>query len=84
MIDKEDFEQWRAHPVTEAMNRALVKLAERNKAKWIDASWDGGQIDPITLAELKARAQTAQDLSELTVDELNEALNDERKDAAAE
>lgn len=77
MIDKEDFEQWRAHPITEAVNRALVKLAERNKAKWISVSWDTGQSDPVVLAELKARAETARDLSELTIEELNEALNDE-------
>ena len=83
MIDPEDFEQWRAHPVTEAMNRALVKLAERNKTKWIEVSWDGGQIDPAIRADLKARAETAQDLSELTVDELNEVLDDEAAEPAA-
>lgn len=77
MIDKEDFEQWRAHPITEAVNRALVKLAERNKAKWISVSWDGGQTDPVILADLRARAEIAQDLSELTIEEFNEALNDE-------
>jgi hypothetical protein len=77
MIDKEDFEQWRAHPITEAVNRALVKLAERNKAKWISVSWDGDQVDPVARADLRARYEAAKDLSELTIDELNEVLNDE-------
>ena len=76
-IDPEDFEQWRAHPVTEAVSKALLKLADRNKQKWTDVSWDGGQVDPVVLADLKARYETAKDLSELTVDELNEALNEE-------
>ena len=76
MIDKEDFEQWRAHPVTEAMTRALVALAERNKVKWMEVSWGGGETSPLVLADLKARAEMAQDLSELTVEELNEALDE--------
>ena len=77
MIEAEDFEQWRAHPVTEAVNRALVMLAERNKLKWLELSWGGGQSDPFTLADLRARAEGALDLSELTVEELNEVLDEE-------
>ena len=76
-IEAEDFEQWRAHPVTEAVTRALVMLAERNKARWIELSWGSGQADPLILADLRARAEVALDLSELTVEELNEALNEE-------
>ena len=77
IIETEDFEQWRAHPVTEAVTRALVMLAERNKARWIELSWGGGQADPLVLAELRARAEGALDLSELTVEELNEVLDEE-------
>jgi len=75
-IDKETFELWRAHPITEAMVKSLVMMAERNKAKWIEVSWGGGQADPLVLADLRARAEMAQDLSELTVDELNEVLDE--------
>lgn len=78
-IEAEDFEQWRAHPVTEAVTRALVKLAERNKEQWMEISWGGGTADQSTLIELKARAEMCQDLSELTVDELNEALDEEQQ-----
>ena len=77
IIETEDFEQWRSHPVTEAVNRALVKLAERNKARWIELSWGSGQADPLILADLRARAEVALDLSELTVEELEEALDEE-------
>ena len=77
MIEAEDFEQWRAHPVTEAVNRALVMLAERNKLKWLELSWGGGQADQSILIELRARAESALDLSELTVEELNEVLDEE-------
>ena len=77
IIETEDFEQWRAHPVTEAITRALVMLAARNKQKWLELSWGGGQADPLVLAELRARAEGALDLSELTVEELNEVLDEE-------
>jgi hypothetical protein len=77
MIDKEDFELWLAHPITEAMVRALAKLAEKNKAKWMEISWEGGQADPMKLVELRARYEANRDLAELTVDQLNEELNDE-------
>lgn len=79
MIDKDAFEEWRAHPVTEAVSKALVMLAERNKQTWIDASWAGGKADPLVLTECKARAETAQDLSELTFEELEEALDEKSK-----
>lgn len=75
-IEPEDFEAWRAHPVTEAVSKALVILAERNKQKWIDVSWDGNQADPLVLADLKARHEVALDLSELTLEELREALDE--------
>lgn len=77
MITKDDFEQWRANPVTEEVSRALVRLAERNKAEWMRASWDCGEANPVILADLKARYETANDLSELTFEQLEEALNEE-------
>lgn len=75
-IEADDYEQWRALPITETVTRALKLLAERNKEKWISVSWEGGQTDPIVLADLKARYETAMDLAELTLDELNEALGE--------
>lgn len=77
MITKDDFEMWRANPVTEAVNRALVMLAERNKAEWMRVSWDCGAADAVMLAQFKARYETANDLSELTFEQLEEALNEE-------
>jgi hypothetical protein len=75
-IDKDDYELWRAHPVTELVNKALLRLAEKNKQKWMEVSWDGGEANPMTLLELRVRAQAAEDLSRLELDELNEVLDD--------
>jgi hypothetical protein len=76
-IEKEDFEQWQAHPVTEEVARALRSLAEQAKLKWIEASWEGGNTDPLLLADLRARHQITSDLSELTYEQLERELYDE-------
>ena len=76
-IEKEDFELWRSNPVTEAVTHALVKIAEQNKQQWMEISWIGGKVDPIELATLRASAEMAKELSELTFEELEEKLNEE-------
>ena len=79
MIDKELFEEWLASPVTETVFVALSKLAERSKTKWIESSWAGGLCDPLMLADLRARYETAKDLSEITFEEVMEWTTDEQK-----
>jgi hypothetical protein len=65
MIDREHFEEWLAHPVTEHVLKRVGELAEQNKQKWIDESWGAGKCDPMVLIDLKARAEAAKDLSEI-------------------
>lgn len=77
MIDKESFEQWMAHPVTEHVLKRVGELAEANKQKWIDESWGAGNCDPMVLVELKARSQAAIDLSELKYEDVSD--DEERK-----
>lgn len=73
-IDKEDFDEWLASPVTEEVMRALRVLADRSKQKWIATSWDGGNPDPMLLADLRARAEVVNDLCELKFEEIEEWL----------
>jgi hypothetical protein len=35
MIDKESFDEWLAHPVTEHVLKRVGELAEKNKQQWI-------------------------------------------------
>lgn len=74
MIEKDDFEAWRENPVTLAVFRALTIKAEEAKAKWQSASWDGGRCDPLLLADLRARAEIASDIVELSHEELETIL----------
>lgn len=72
MIDKEHFEEWLAHPVTEHVLRRVGELAEANRLKWCDQSWSSGIADQTILIDLKARAEAAKDLSELKYEDVKD------------
>jgi hypothetical protein len=71
-IDRELFEEWLANPVTERVLEAVKEMAERNKDMWVKTSWDGGQCDPVQLADLKARYETALDLSMIAFEDIDD------------
>ncbi len=75
MIDKESFDEWLAHPVTEYVLGRVGALAEQNKQKWIDRSWGQNVCDPLELIDLKARAEAAKDLSELKWEDVDDETN---------
>lgn len=72
MIDREMFEEWLAHPVTEHVLKRVGELAEQNKQKWIDRSWEEGICEPSELIDFRARAQAAKDLSEIRYEDIDE------------
>ena len=71
-IEKEDFDQWLAHPVTEQVMRALKALSEKSKEKWLAESWEAGNPDPLLLADLRARAQVITDLTDLKLEDIQD------------
>lgn len=77
MITEEDFSAWRDNSITQAVFRALMLKAAEAKARWLTNSWDQGQPDPLLLADLRARAQIAEDITELTHEELESILESE-------
>jgi hypothetical protein len=72
MIDRESFEEWMAHPVTEHVLRKVGELAEQNKQKWIERSWGQGICNEQELIDLRARAEAAKDLSELRYEDIDD------------
>jgi hypothetical protein len=70
VIDREMFEEWLAHPVTEHVLKVVGGMADKNKQLWIEKSWDGGLCDPVVLVDLKARYEIAKDLSELKFEDI--------------
>jgi len=78
LIDREEFEAWKAGKVTAAVLDMLTAMSAEAKAAWIAASWEQGRPDPVLLADLRGRSQTADDVVALTFEDL------ERHRAAAD
>ncbi len=74
-IDPETFDEWLAHPMTEALFRAMANLEEQAKQSWVSTSWDAGNSDPLTLTKLRARASTLSQLRHMTAEELEQILS---------
>lgn len=71
-ISQEDFEQWRDNPVTLWVFGLLQDIGEKAKHEWLSASWGSGRVDPVLLADLKARADTIKQLTEAEYGDLTE------------
>ena len=69
MITEEDFAAWLENPVTQAVLAAVAQLGSGAKQEWLEASWNGGTVDPVFLAGLKAKEQVARDLVEMTYED---------------
>ena len=52
----EEFARWQDDGVTQWVFASLAATAEENKASWLQSSWQNGLSDPLTLMELKTRA----------------------------
>jgi len=74
-IDPETFDEWLAHPMTEALYRAMASLEEQAKSSWMSTSWGAGNSDPETLAKLRSRASTLSELRHMTAEQLEGLLS---------
>lgn len=73
-IDADAWGDWLGHPITEAFLKFCRQKAEEQKGHWHRISWEGGQSDPLTLARLKERAATLEEVSQLTREDIEEGL----------
>lgn len=71
-IDQDTWEEWTAHPLTEALFKAFGSWASEAKQNWCEASWGGEQADPILLARMRERARAFEQLQDLSKDTLEE------------
>lgn len=71
-FSEDDFEAWRASPITEAVLAWVRDHAEEAKAAWIERSWGQGQIDPVILAELKAREAVALEFASVALRDITD------------
>lgn len=71
-IDPEQFDEWTAHPYTEALFQACDALAEQAKDAWINRSWGSGSVDELELAKLRARAAVLAEIRNITAQQLED------------
>lgn len=74
-IDQDAFEEWKAHPITEAFMKSLRVWSAEERQKWLSASWDGGACDPVLLARHKERSTLLEQLAAVGAEQIEEALN---------
>lgn len=74
MIDREEFEAWKASNITQAVFGMLTAMSAEAKEAWMAASWQTGNVNPELLADLRARSQTAEDITNLTFEEVERHL----------
>jgi len=74
-IDRENFEEWLAHPITEALLRCCDVWAEEAQASWVAASWHGGETSPVVLARMRERAVVLAEIRTIKAEQIEETLS---------
>ena len=73
-IDPETYEEWQAHPITEALYRVCDAGIEQAKDAWMAATIEGGSCDPGMLREIRARIAVLREIRALTAQDIEERL----------
>jgi hypothetical protein len=73
-IDADDWEEWLAHPLTEAVMRVCKVAAGRSREEWTAMSFDRGSCDPLELVKMRARAAAFEEITNLTPQKIEEVL----------
>lgn len=82
-ISKDDFDAWRANPITQAVFAWAQDHAAKAKERWDAASWEGGEADPVLLSELRTRAEVAQDFTDVELSDIQDEEDGEQIGAPA-
>lgn len=74
-IERDDYEAWRSHPITEALMRACGVWQEQAKQLWLHSSWEGGVNNDTDLWRLRGQAEALRDIQQVTAEQIEEATN---------
>lgn len=72
LIDPDAFEEWKAHPITEALFKYCRGRAVEQRDRWQAVSWGGGEANPLLLHELRQRAIAYQEIAEIAREHLED------------
>lgn len=77
VIARDDFEEWLANPVTEALMRGLQRAEAQIEQTWLAVSLDGGVCDAIELSKMRERRTVYREIRAMTNQKLEEMNNDD-------
>lgn len=83
MISKDDFAAWKENPITRTVLAWAKNHASDAKKEWDARAWGQGTADPVLLAELRARAQVADDFASVELSDIQEEEDGEHVRANA-
>ena len=75
-ISVDDFEAWKANPITEQFFKAMGVWESQALDAWVAASWERGVIDPKLHADLKARATVLRQLQDVTREQIEDPASE--------
>ena len=76
-IDPDTFEEWTAHPITEALYAVCSAGIKQAEEAWISASLKGGVSDPLFLREIRARITVFDEIRNLSARAIEDNLNEQ-------
>lgn len=85
-LTKEEFQAWRAHPVTALMRRRATRVVEESRQRWLQILEDEAPHDDLDQERLtlQARMFAYADIAELDYDTIMEVIEtDARTDRPA-
>lgn len=74
-IDPETFEEWTAHPITEALFAVCNVGIQQARDGWTTMSVDGGNCDPVMLARVRERIAVLREIREMSAEKIEEVIN---------
>lgn len=74
-IDPETFEEWTAHPITEALMRMCEVAEVQARNAWMSATVDGGNCDPFMLKEIRTRIAVLREIRSVTAQDIEDIIN---------
>lgn len=78
MIDKDEFDAWKDSEITQAVFRFLERKQGEAKRVWTRHSWEQGTLDPVILAELRAKSDVMGEIMDLAFEDIEESNEQER------
>jgi hypothetical protein len=69
-FEKSDFDDWLEHPVTIKVMDKLRDHIKEAEVTWMKHSWGRGNPDPLTLADLRARARVLTEIINLAYEDI--------------